>query len=501
MPVASSHVDRVGDGRGVAPVHVQAVGDDADPHAGVGQPPQRLGGPGDGGIVRKMRCSITAAWCRSSNSAGQAPLAEVPRALQGQRSRVDPGPLGDHVAQRRRVVAAHPVEVDPEDEPVGLGHAVSVRRACHTRSTMTSATSTQDGQPADGVGPAHLDRPVEARRRVPARLDVEDVQARTGRAPPGWRAAGSGGTSRGGRRGRRRGRRRARRRARPAPAEQADAHAGPHRGAAARQRAVVAEGQHGRVRLGQRRRGVDHRAGPPTSSTRHTSAATTETTMAMSTRRWGAKPISTVNDSTSGVTSQPLANPSTSTGSPRDSPSTVAAQPALWLCPSTSQNGSPGVAPADLDRGRGRGRRPPPRRRAAGALRAGRSPRWPVCRRRSAWRRRRRPTAGPAVDVEAGVAARGGIDLVLAGVEGHAARRRTAERQRAARQRVGRRARDPHGQRFAVDGHQVGAAPGVERLGQGRHRGGRQADLGDGGGLVDLVVADPVVGRRPGARR
>ena len=67
--------------------------------------------------------------------------------------------------------------------------------------------------------------------------------------------------------------------------------------------------------------------------------------MAMSTRACGVKRMSTVNEASSGVIRQPLAKPSTSTGSPSEWPSMLACHPGLKLCPRTSQNGSPAVAP------------------------------------------------------------------------------------------------------------------------------------------------------------
>ena len=176
-------VDRVGHGRGVAPVHVEPVGDDADPHAGVGQPPQRLGDArASAGIVRKMRCSSTAAWCSVLElGGGQAPLAEVPRPLQGQGARTSrPGALDDDVAQRGGVVAAHAVEVDAEDEPVVRTSSRSdrpSRRSCRSLAACDLPDHPVDDhvgheqqhrQPAERVGALHLDRPVEARGRAPS---------------------------------------------------------------------------------------------------------------------------------------------------------------------------------------------------------------------------------------------------------------------------------------------------------------------------------------------
>jgi hypothetical protein len=111
----------------VAPVDVEPVGDDADPDAGVRQPPQHLGRAldgghgledavvGHGGLVEPLELVR-----------GQAPLAEVPRPLQRQRRHVD-ALLGHHdVAERAGVVAAHAVEVDAQDEAVAAAHAVTL---------------------------------------------------------------------------------------------------------------------------------------------------------------------------------------------------------------------------------------------------------------------------------------------------------------------------------------------------------------------------------------
>ena len=221
--------------------------------------------------------------------------------------------------------------------------------------------------------------------------------------------------------------------------------------------------------------------------------------MAMSTRRWGVKRRSTVNDSSSGMTSQPLAKPSTSTGSPRASPSTVAVQPGLKLCPSTSQNGSPGVAPVTSTVARswsssttstgagGTGRRwpasatsvpapagvtPPP---AAGPQhQPSRSPARRRGRRRSRCRARRRRAP--------------------------ARRRRRRSPPAAGGQGVVHGPADPHGTGWPSTVSRSLRQPRVVGVGQGRDGRPRQADLGDGGGLVDLAVADPVLGRdgRPG---
>ena len=225
--------------------------------------------------------------------------------------------------------------------------------------------------------------------------------------------------------------------------------------------------------------------------------------MAMSTRCWGAKRRSTSNDDEVGVTSQPLANPSTSTGSPRSSPSAVAVHPTLWLWPRTSQNGSPAVAPGDLDVGAvvvvGR----PPRRPAAGrrsvpggrllgeraAVRARRRRRPALERRtrRSTSRPASRPSAvsiswSPALRRDRGVAAHPQRERAA----GHAGRPSGPSPGPGAARR-----------RSAT---QVGAAPRVERLGQGGNGLGGQADLGDGRGWsisLSLTQSLVVTGRTP----
>jgi hypothetical protein len=109
---------RVGHGDGMAPVDAQAVGDDADPHAGVGEPPQGLGGAGKRGHVAEHAVLEHREAVEPVELLGplDAPLGEVPRSRVAQRVGVDAPVLGDDRAEGGRVVTADAVEVDAEDE-------------------------------------------------------------------------------------------------------------------------------------------------------------------------------------------------------------------------------------------------------------------------------------------------------------------------------------------------------------------------------------------------
>ena len=82
--------------------------------------------------------------------------------------------------------------------------------------------------------------------------------------------------------------------------------------------------------------------------TRITSTAIADKTRARSTSFCGAQTSSTVPPDAG--TTQPLAKPSTSVGGPRETPSRVAAQPRLWLCPSTSQRPASPVGMSTVSR-------------------------------------------------------------------------------------------------------------------------------------------------------
>ena len=94
-------------------------------------------------------------------------------------------------------------------------------------------------------------------------------------------------------------------------------------------------------------------AGGP-AARRQTSAAAADTTMAMSTRLLGREPAARPRTTTSVGGDQPAVGEpvDAAPARPRASPSAVAVHPRLWLWPSTSQNGSPGVAPVTSTRAR-----------------------------------------------------------------------------------------------------------------------------------------------------
>jgi 5'(3')-deoxyribonucleotidase len=108
---------RVADRLVVAPVHVQAMGDDAYPDARVGEPPQGVGGPGnhvhraehvvlhDGDPVK---IGILAG--------GQTPLAEVPRPFERVHLGVDAADVGEDLAEPPCVVGDDTIEIDAQHE-------------------------------------------------------------------------------------------------------------------------------------------------------------------------------------------------------------------------------------------------------------------------------------------------------------------------------------------------------------------------------------------------
>jgi hypothetical protein len=109
--------DGVADHLPVAPVHVQAVGDEADPHAGVRQPPQRVGATLDGGHraehpVLQDRSLVDAA---EVGLVADAPLREVPVLAGRQVLHRHAEVVGDDRGEGRGEVAADAVEVDAED--------------------------------------------------------------------------------------------------------------------------------------------------------------------------------------------------------------------------------------------------------------------------------------------------------------------------------------------------------------------------------------------------
>ena len=93
------------------------MGDDPNPHPGVGQPPEHLRAAverpqvpqhpllGDGETVEPLELGVV-----------EAPLGETPRPLDRQVVGVDAAFGGDDLAETVGVVGAHPVEVDAEHE-------------------------------------------------------------------------------------------------------------------------------------------------------------------------------------------------------------------------------------------------------------------------------------------------------------------------------------------------------------------------------------------------
>ena len=136
--------DGVAHGDRMTPVDVQPVRDDADPDAGVGQPPQGIGGTGDdrhradhvvlgdGGLVQQL----VLAGC-------EAPLVEVPRPIERQRIDRDAAQLADDLTKPSGVVGDHPVEVDAEHELLIHVHSLPSRLLSATRAT--SPRAARDG--------------------------------------------------------------------------------------------------------------------------------------------------------------------------------------------------------------------------------------------------------------------------------------------------------------------------------------------------------------------
>ena len=110
----------------MGPVDVQPVGDDADPDAGIGEPPQGVGRAvddghganhvelGDGPVVEAVVLV-----------GGESPFVEVPGAVQRQRVGLHAPEFGDDLAEPPGVVGHHTVEVHAEHELSG-GHAPSL---------------------------------------------------------------------------------------------------------------------------------------------------------------------------------------------------------------------------------------------------------------------------------------------------------------------------------------------------------------------------------------
>ena len=114
--------NRVASGNLMAPVDVQTVCDDANPHSGIGQPPQRLGGSLDhlqvpehsafGDCVSVVVFEVVRT---------ESPLFKVPSSFQSQRLFRYFEPFGDNPTKAAGVFRANAVEVDAEHEDFGQG--------------------------------------------------------------------------------------------------------------------------------------------------------------------------------------------------------------------------------------------------------------------------------------------------------------------------------------------------------------------------------------------
>lgn len=123
VPIGDPSVVEPGDGvahrLGMAPVGVEPMGDDADPHAGIGQPPKGIGAALDGG-----QCAEQAVFgdCHAMQpdvfGFVEMPLVEPPGTLLWQCVRVDTALLRHERPEAERVVGTNPIEVDTEDERV-----------------------------------------------------------------------------------------------------------------------------------------------------------------------------------------------------------------------------------------------------------------------------------------------------------------------------------------------------------------------------------------------
>ena len=133
----------VGHGHRVAPVHAQAMRDDADPHARVRQAPQAVGDARERGHVAEHPVLEHREPVQPIElvGAGDAPLGEVPGAGVAERLGIDPAVLGHHRSERARVVAAHAVEVHPEDEPSAHDGLTTRRPGSRGRRRCTRSPS------------------------------------------------------------------------------------------------------------------------------------------------------------------------------------------------------------------------------------------------------------------------------------------------------------------------------------------------------------------------
>ncbi len=118
----------VAHGGGVAPVVVEPVGDDANPHPSIRQPPQSVGASFEL-RERGEESQIGHGVLMQPSEFGriEAPLGEVPRTLQRERIGIYTFVLGHDFSEGKGVVGADAIQIDTEHEVLGHGDNVAGR--------------------------------------------------------------------------------------------------------------------------------------------------------------------------------------------------------------------------------------------------------------------------------------------------------------------------------------------------------------------------------------
>ena len=117
-------LDGIGNRRPVAPVEVQAMGDDPDPDTGVGEPPQRLRNPVDRIEIAEHALLDDGMAVVILEFAGLEPrFREVPPAFERRRGLLDAEAFGHDAAKAHRVLGADAVEIDAQHERLHHGEA------------------------------------------------------------------------------------------------------------------------------------------------------------------------------------------------------------------------------------------------------------------------------------------------------------------------------------------------------------------------------------------